>query len=61
MSRTDWDSAHADLDGLTDEGKRTGQELTGRDAPSLQEVLRAAWGQQEEWSGPESAVKVLWH
>ena len=47
MSRTDWDSPHADLDGLTDEGKRMSRELTGKDAPSLQDVLRAAWMEQE--------------
>ena len=48
MSRTEWDSLHSDLYGLTDEGKRVGKELTGKDAPTLHEVLRAAWGQHEE-------------
>jgi len=47
MSRTDWDSPHSDLDGLTDEGKGMGEELTGEDAPTLHEVLRAAWMEQE--------------
>mgnify|MGYP000867208311 CR=1 FL=1 len=48
MSRTDWDSSHADLNGLTDEGKRMGKELTNNDAPTLHEVLRAAWEAQDE-------------
>jgi hypothetical protein len=48
MSRTDWDSPHADLDGLTDEGRGMGKELTGEDAPTLHEVLRAAWMEQQE-------------
>jgi hypothetical protein len=48
MSRTDWNSPHADLNGLTDEGKRMGKELTGKDAPTLHEVLRAAWMEQQQ-------------
>jgi hypothetical protein len=48
MSRTDWDSPHSDLHGLTDEGRGMGKELTGEDSPTLHEVLRAAWMEQEE-------------
>jgi hypothetical protein len=48
MSRTEWDSPHSDLENLTDEGRGMGKELTGEDAPTLHEVLRAAWMEQEE-------------
>ena len=48
MSRTDWDSPHSALHGLTPEGKAAGKEMTGRDAPTAHEVLKAAWEVQDE-------------
>ena len=48
MSRTDWESPHSVIDGLTDEGRSMGKELTGKDAPTAHEVLKAAWQAQEE-------------
>ena len=48
MSRADWDGSHSELNGLTDEGRAAGKEITGKDSPSAHEVLRAAWRQQEE-------------
>jgi hypothetical protein len=48
MSRTEWDSPQSDLENLTDEGRGMGKELTGEDAPTLHEVLRAVWEAQDE-------------
>jgi hypothetical protein len=48
VSRTDWECPHSEIEGLTDEGKSMGKEITGKDAPTAHEVLKAAWQAQEE-------------
>ena len=46
MARTHWNSSHAHLDGLSEEGKAMGEELTGQDNPTVHGVLKAAWKRQ---------------
>lgn len=48
MARTHWNSSHANLDGLSEEGKAMGEELTGQDNPTAHEVLKAAWKRQRD-------------
>ncbi|MGI5818143.1 MAG: hypothetical protein ACOX9R_08595 [Armatimonadota bacterium] len=48
MARTHWNSSHANLDGLSEEGKAMGEELTGQANPTVHDVLKAAWKAQRD-------------
>ena len=48
MARTNWNSSHTNLNGLSEEGKVMGRELTNEPDPTAHEVLKAAWKRQRE-------------
>ena len=48
MTRTNWNSAHSDLDGLSEEGKASGRELSNESDPTAHQVLKAAWKAQRD-------------
>ncbi len=48
MARTNWNSPHANLDGLSEEGKVMGRELTNKPDPTAHDVLKAAWKRQRD-------------
>lgn len=48
MARTNWNSPHANLDGLGEEGKAMGRELTNKPDPTAHDVLKAEWKAQKD-------------
>jgi hypothetical protein len=48
MARTNWNSSHTNLNGLSEEGKVMGRELTNKPDPTAHDVLKAAWKRQRE-------------
>jgi hypothetical protein len=48
MARTNSNSSHTNLNGLSEEGKVMGRELTNEPDPTAHEVLKAAWKRQRE-------------
>jgi len=54
MARTDWTSPHSELEGLSEEGKQKGRQITGSENPKLHLVLKQSWREASETESASS-------